>query len=412
MSNLKGIPETPEKRGKGWQRRNGWYIIIVFILTILRGKMTMKKIAGAAAIILILVLLAVSGALADKTVLMTIAGDCTLGSEGFNRKKEDSFFAFVEKNGYDYFFANFRDLFDNDDLTVVNLEGVLSDSAMSENKHKTFRFRGDTHFVNILTGSSVEAVSIANNHIDDFGEQGVRNTKKTLEENGVGWFQNDKYWLYDRDGIKIAFFGLQNSKYYALRTKLTKMWKQMKETDGVNAIVVYVHTGIEYVGEHEQYADVMASTLIDMGADLVLMSHPHVLQGTAVMKNRTVFFSMGNFVFGGNSAIKKKTYQGIKEVSSLYSMAIQVKMTFTNEGEYLGQRVVIYPAYTSDDPDVNHYQPKRLTVEEAKPVWDAIQRDTATELPPLTEVDGLAVIEFPYVPAAEGTMHPEGTEEE
>ena len=375
--------------------------------------MTMKKIAGAVAMILVLVLLATTGALAEKTVLMTIAGDCTLGSEGYNRKKEDSFFAFVEKYGPDYFFANFRDLFDNDDLTVVNLEGVLSDSANLEKKTKTFRFRGDTSFVKILTGSSVEAVSIANNHIDDFGEQGVRNTKKTLDEAGVGWFQNDKYWTYEKDGIKIAFFGLQNSKYYALRPKLTKLWKQMKEKEGVNAIVVYVHTGIEYVGEHEEYADKMADVLTGMGADLVLMSHPHVLQGTAVINNRTVFFSMGNFVFGGNSAIKKKTYQGVKEVSSLYTMAVQVKMSFTNDGEYLGQRAVIYPAYTSDDPDVNHYQPRRLTVEEAKPVWEAIQRDTKTmELPQLTEVNGLAVIELPYVPATEGAMQPEGADGE
>ena len=126
-----------------------------------------------------------------------------------------------------------------------------------------------------------------------------------------------------------------------------------------------------------------------------------------------MFFCMGNFVFGGNSAIKKKTYQGVKEVSSLYTMAVQVKMSFTNDGEYLGQRAVIYPAYTSDDPDVNHYQPRRVTVEEAKPVWEAIQRDTKTmELPPLTEVDGLAVIELPYVPATEGAMQPEGADGE
>ena len=368
----------------------------------------MKKIFGATVLILLLLLGTIAGALSEKTILMTFAGDCTLGSEGFNRKKEDSFFAFVQRYGYDYFFANFRDLFENDDLTVVNLEGVLSDSAALENKGKTFRFRGDTDFVKILTGSSVEAVSIANNHIADFGEQGERNTRKTLEANGVGWFRGDQYYVFEHDGIKIAFFGLENSRYYSLRTRLVKMFRDLKESGEANAIVVYVHTGIEYVGEHEDYATKMATNLIEMGSDLVLMSHPHVLQGTAVISNRTVFYSMGNFVFGGNSAIKKKTYQGIKEVSSLYSMAVQVKMSFTNEGEYLGQRVVIYPAYISDDPDINHYQPKRVGVQDAQPVWDAIQRDTDFELPALKEdAEGLSVIEFPYVPATEGAMAPE-----
>ena len=373
--------------------------------------MTMKKIPGVTALILLLLLLTISGAMAEKEILMTFAGDCTLGGEGFNRNKEDSFFACVAKNGYDYFFANFRDLFDNDDLTVVNLEGVLTDSEFLENKKKTFRFRGDTEYVKILTGSSVEAVTIANNHITDFGEQGDRNTRKTLDENGVGWFRADKYYTFEHEGIRIVFFGLENSRYYSMRSKLAKQWKEMKESGEASAIVVYVHTGIEYVGEHEDYATKMATNLIDMGADLVLMSHPHVLQGTEIINNRTVFYSMGNFVFGGNSAIKKKTYQGVKEVTSLYSMAVQVKMTFTNDGRYLGQRAVIYPAYISDDPDVNHFQPKRLTLREAEPVRAAIQRDTAFELPELTEdANGLAVMEFPYVAATEDLLMPEDTD--
>lgn len=373
--------------------------------------MTMKKILCAAGLCLLILFLTAAGVLAEKEVLMTFAGDCTLGGEGFNRKKEDSFFAYVEKYGYDYFFANFRNLFENDDLTVVNLEGVLTDSEFLENKKKTFRFRGDTDYVKILTGSSVEAVTTANNHITDFGEQGDRNTRKTLDENGVGWFRADKYYTFERDGIRIVFFGLENSRYYSMRTKLAKQWKEMKESGEASAIVVYVHTGIEYVGEHEDYATKMATNLIDMGADLVLMSHPHVLQGTEVINQRTVFYSMGNFVFGGNSAIKTKTYQGVKEVTSLYSMAVQVKMTFTNDGQYLGQRAVVYPAYISDDPEINHYQPKRLTIEEAEPVRAAIQRDTAFELPELkADENGLAVMEFPYVAASEEPLMPEEAE--
>ena len=231
--------------------------------------MTMNKILCAAGLCLLILFLTAAGVLAEKEVLMTFAGDCTLGGEGFNRKKEDSFFAYVEKYGYDYFFANFRNLFENDDLTVVNLEGVLTDSEFLENKKKTFRFRGDTDYVKILTGSSVEAVTTANNHITDFGEQGDRNTRKTLDENGVGWFRADKYYTFERDGIRIVFFGLENSRYYSMRTKLAKQWKEMKESGEASAIVVYVHTGIEYVGEHEDYATKMATNLIDMGADLV-----------------------------------------------------------------------------------------------------------------------------------------------
>ena len=87
-------------------------------------------------------------------------------------------------------------------------------------------------------------------------------------------------------------------------------------------------------------------------------------------------------------------------------------MTFSNDGQYLGQQAVIYPAYISDDPEVNHFQPKRLTVKEAEPVRDAIQRDTAFELPELREdEDGLSYMLLPYVAATEDAMLPEETDE-
>ena len=83
-------------------------------------------------------------------------------------------------------------------------------------------------------------------------------------------------------------------------------------------------------------------------------------------------------------------------------------MTFTNEGQYLGQRVVIYPAYISDDPEVNHYQPRRVGVKEAEPVREAIQRDSAFTLPELKEEEnGLSLIEFPYLPATDDVWLPE-----
>lgn len=370
----------------------------------------MRKIPGAAALILLilLLLLAAAGAQAEKTVLITFAGDCTLGSEGTAMKNEDSFFAFAEKYGYDYFFANFRDMFENDDITVVNLEGVLSDNAYMEKKHKAFRFRGKTDFVKILTGSGVDSVSIANNHIMDFSSQGAESTKKVLDENGIQWFWNEEYRIIEHDGIRIAFFGLEHSKFFSLQSWLPRTFRELKQSGKANAIVVYVHTGIEYKGEHENRIAAMANDLVGMGADLVLMSHPHVLQGMEIINNRTVFYSLGNFVFGGNSAIRYGKYHKIKEVTSLYSMAVQVKMSFTGDGEYLGQRVVIWPAYTSDDPQVNHYQPRLLTAEEAKPVREAIQRDTqGFTLPELKEENGSAFMEFPYLAATSAVLMPE-----
>lgn len=373
----------------------------------------MKKIQGLTVLLLtVLLLMAAGDARADKSIVMTFAGDCTLGSESSVSKMEDSFIAYAEKYGYEYFFANFRDLFENDDITVVNLEGVLSDNAFQEKKQKTFRFRGPTDYVKILTGSSIEAVSIANNHIMDFGMQGADNTRKTLDENGISWFRNETYYVYEHNGIRIAFFGLEHSKYYSLTGWLSNTFRELKQSGKANAIVVYVHTGIEYKGEHENRAAAMTEDLVGMGADLVLLSHPHVLQGMDIINNRTVFYSMGNFVFGGNSAIRYEKYHGWKEVSSLYSMAVQVKMTFTGEGQYLGQRVVIYPVYVSDNPEVNHYQPRRVNVQEAQPIREAIQRDTPFTLPELKEEGGFSIMEFPYLAVSDDVLLPEDEDED
>lgn len=360
----------------------------------------MKKRLGAACLCLLLLLLPLTGTLAEKTVLMTFTGDCTLGSEEINRKKPDSFDSFMEKYGYDYCFANFKEMFENDDLTVVNLEGVLSDKPWDENKKKTFRFRGPTDFAKILTGSSVEAACIANNHIMDFGAQGAKSTREALEANEVKWFRNENYCLYEHDGITIALFALENSKYYSLRKKLKTTFRELKESGQANAIVACVHTGMEYRGKHDKSAAEMAETLVGYGADLVIMHHPHVLQGMNIVNNRNVFYSLGNFVFGGNNSIKTKVYSNMT-VTSLYTMAVQVTMTFSDTGAYLGQQAVIYPAQISDDPEVNHYQPLRLSASEAGPVREAIQRDTAFELPALTEKDGLSLMTFDYLPGAE-----------
>ena len=365
----------------------------------------MKKL-GAAVMLLVMLLSSVAGGMAEKTILMTFTGDCTLGSEEINRKKPDSFDSCMEKNGYDYCFANFREMFEQDDLTIINLEGVLSDSPYQENKKKPFRFRGPTDFAKILTGSSVEAACIANNHIMDFGAQGEKNTREALEAVGVHWFRNENYYLYEHDGVTVAFFALENSKYFSLRRKLPGIFSEMKESGGVDAIVVCAHTGLEYRGKHDKAAAEMANNLVKWGADLVIMHHPHVLQGMEIINNRNVFYSMGNFVFGGNNSIKTKVYSNMT-VTSLYSMVLQVKMTFSDTGTYLGQQAVIYPAHISSDPMVNYYQPLRLNAADAVPVREAIQRDTAFELPAIAEKDGFSLMEFDFLPAPEAEQKPE-----
>ena len=300
-------------------------------------------------------------------------------------------------------------MFEQDDYTIINFEGVLSDTKAQETQKKRYRFRGPVDFVKILTGSSIEACSLSNNHIADFGKQGEESTKAVLDENGIGWFQNYKYYICEKDGIKVAFIALENKIVYNEFDKVKKMIIDLKESGEANAIVICWHTGLEYRGSHETNTERTSQAMIRYGADLVVITHPHVLQGVCVYNNRCIFYSLGNFVFGGNSAIRTEKFKLDKTVTSLYSMVVQVKLLFTDDGKYLGQQPVIYPVYTSSAAPANNYQPYRVNADDAVPIRDALQEDTTFTIPDISVgVDGLSRIDLGYLAAFDGVEMPEG----
>ena len=168
----------------------------------------MRKALAAA---LCLVLLAMTGAaLAEKTVTITFVGDCTLGGEDWLINREGSFHDYAREKGYTYFFEKMRDFFAEDDLTVINFEGVLKDDARNA-VNKTYCFRGPTNFARILPLSSIEAANLDNNHTLDYGNQGKTSTVEALTGAGVHVFDELTPYIYEKDGIKIAFFGARGT---------------------------------------------------------------------------------------------------------------------------------------------------------------------------------------------------------
>ena len=363
------------------------------------------------ALVLLTVLAALclcSQAAADKTVTLTFTGDCTIGGEEAVRAHEDSFDSFAKLYGYDYFFKNFHDLFSSDDCTVVNCECVFSDSRSGENKDKSFRFRAPTDFVNIFKEGSVEAVSLANNHTKDYGAEAFEKMKTVLDDAGIGWAWDEHIWVFEKDGIRIGFgaidYGIYKRSNYKVRDRLLLLRKEGL----INAAVMMVHAGVEYSPKHYADQDVYAEYFIrEAGVDLVIGHHPHVLQGIRILNNRTVFYSLGNFVFGGHNKVSRNWQQN---TNSLYTMAVQVKMYFTDDGAYKGQQVVLYPAYDSGTDPLNNYQPMRVKAADAVPVIRAIQGDTRFSLPEIqTDDTGYSVVVMDYLPADPNSKEPAPT---
>lgn len=357
----------------------------------------MRKALAAA---LCLVLLAASGtALAEKTVTLSFVGDCTLGGEDWLINREGSFHDYARKEGYTYFFEKMRDFFSEDDLTIINFEGVLKDDSRDA-VNKTYCFRGPTDFARILPLSSIEAVNLDNNHTLDYGKRGKTSTVEALTGAGVHVFDELTPYIFEKDGIKIAFFGMQRVHFFSLREQLKEQIRILREEEGVNAIIFSQHAGTEYSSQHTNAQIDLAHKLIDMGADFIAGSHPHVVQGMEVYNGRYIFYSMGNFCFGGNVKVR-----------ALESCALRLTLTFDDDGTYLGQQLRVYAANVSGDPEVNDFQPRLVTGEAAEAVWARIDAASEGQEGPVAQGDGWR--DYAYLPAptpeATQTPHPDST---
>ena len=363
------------------------------------GRKTIRRMAAA---VFAAALLLAGNAGADRVITLSFTGDCTIGSEELRMNQEDSLHAYAAQYGYDYFFANFRDLFEADDCTVINLEGILSDTANGEKTSKRYRFRGPADFTGILKAGSVEMAGLANNHTADYGARGMENTKKALEDAGIGWARAMDCYVLEKDGIRIAIISMDYALSNTMGDRLKRKMAEMK-ADGMNAIVVLFHNGNEYDPKHNSVQESRGKKYIEDGADLVIMHHSHVVQGVRILNNRSIFYSLGNFVFGGNREIKSVKYarDGGREPTSLYGLVVQAKLYFDDSGTYTGQQMILYPLYTSSAAPVNNYQPVRITAEQAEPVLDAMQYDTSgLVLPGISEdADGYARVVMPYLDA-------------
>lgn len=367
------------------------------------GRKTIRRLAAA----VFAACLLAGSANADRVVTLSFAGDCTIGSEEARRTQEDSLHAYAEKYGYDYFFANFRDLFEADDCTVINLEGVLADSMNGEKTSKRYRFRGPADFTGILKAGSVEMAGLANNHTADYGARGMESTKKALEDAGIGWARAMDYYMLEKDGIHIAIFSMDYALSNTIGDRLRKKMTDMKAAGEADAIVVLFHNGNEYDPKHNSVQESRGKSFVEAGADLIIMHHSHVVQGVRILNNRSIFYSLGNFVFGGNREIKSVYYprDGGREPTSLYCLVVQAKLYFDDDGNYTGQQMILYPAYTSSAAPVNNYQPVRITADQAEAVLEAMQYDTPDVMLPVVsdDEDGYARAVMPYLAAGNET---------
>ena len=231
---------------------------------------------------------------------LSFVGDCTLtsfngGTDYRNKMGED----------YSYPFRNTVQYFRDDDFTLANLECTFSDRALYPGGDRTFTFRCPTAYVNILLEGSVEYVNTANNHFDDFGQNGIDDTFATLDAAGIPYGEKGESEIYvTESGLKIGLYcepynnNIKNTEQ--IKNSTVEAVKTLKGMGAEYIICVY-HWGNE--GKYTVFdsQSIPAHAAIDAGANLVYGSHPHVLQPIEEYNGGLIMYSLGNWSFGGNT---------------------------------------------------------------------------------------------------------------
>lgn len=301
----------------------------------------------------------------DEPIQITVSsmGDCTLGTdENFN--PSTSFNAYYNAQGPDYFFKNVRSILEEDDLSIINLEGTFTDS--DQRQEKTFAFKADPEYVSILTGSSIEAANLANNHSRDYGEESYTDTVETLEQAGIASFGYDQVDILEVNGVKVGLTGIYElaehlDKQEEVRTNIAAL----KEA-GAQVIIVNFHWGIEKEYLPNDTQKTLAHLAIDEGADLVIGHHPHVLQGIERYKGKYIAYSLGNFSFGGNSNPSDKD-----------TMIFQQTFTVQDGKVEVNDDINVIPCSLSSASGYNDYCPTPLEGSEKERVLEKLKEYSA-----------------------------------
>ena len=291
-----------------------------------------------------------------KTVTLSFVGNLTPASTdgGF----EDAY----GKYGESYFFQNVRSIFEGDDLTAATFEGTLTTSENRADQDITFK--ADPSYVGILTQGGVDCVSVADDHIHDYGNEGYVDTLAALDNAGIQRFGDSYTVSLDAGGVTVGLSGINAEAGLDCQELAVSNVKKLKD-DGAQIVVCAFHWGQEDSSAPEDSQIQLAQAVIDAGADLVVGSHPHSLQGISAYKGKYICYSLGDFCSGSSKASED-------------TIIFQQTFTLVNDTVQGSADYTIIPCTVSTDPAANPYCPTPATGDEAQRILSTIYDKSAT----------------------------------
>lgn len=291
-----------------------------------------------------------AGKASNHSAVISFTGDVTIGR--CNERSSGYYFPAVysSQDSVTYPFDRVKRFFLYDDLTVINFEGVLTESK--SNADKSFYFRGKPEYADILPQSGIEAATLANNHSMDYFSEGYNDTVKYLNSAGIATAdegQPVEYMIKTDDGhnvrvVVLAFNLIGNTRSSLDESSAALISKYKNDLDTV--VVATVHWGTEYQQRPNADQISFGHALIDAGVDIVAGHHPHILQGIECYNGKYIAYSLGNFSFSGNT-----------EARYPQTCILQAAVDYVS-GHATVSEIMVIPCYTtSSGALINNYQP-------------------------------------------------------
>ena len=218
----------------------------------------------------------------------------------------------MSEYGADYPFRSINFIDPEKDYTFANFEASIPIKHV-KTPNFGFNFSVNPQYLGSLKRAGVTHLSLANNHAFDFGYDGFKNSRLQLEKNNLISFGQPN----DLSTSSITYVSL--SKHKVAVIAIHSVFTLPKEADLINVInqakdnsdlqVIFIHWGVEYERKQAKNQRLLAKKFSELGIDLVIGHHPHVVQGIERINNTLVVYSLGNFIF--DQYFNKDVRQGL-----------------------------------------------------------------------------------------------------
>jgi len=198
----------------------------------------------------------------------------------------------IQMEGAEYPWQEMNRYLQGAHVRVANLEGTISEDVSVATEDPPFRFTFAPEFVEAMK-PFVDVVSLANNHSRDRYIEGEQETQEWLDQMGIDWFGgyalSDSVYRFDH----VSMIG-----YHQFGTNIEDVPPVIEEEKQRGQFVIVLpHWGEEYIPEPQGVQRELAKKIVHAGADLIIGSHPHVIQGIEMIEDIPVVYSLGNFIF-------------------------------------------------------------------------------------------------------------------